>query len=270
MHQRIAMGGIFTAARPLVGMVHLAPLPGSPGWAGSLESVTERATADAGTLVEAGFDGLLMENFGDIPFHPGPAPPETIAAMAVAVAEVKRSCPVPIGVNVLRNDAAGALAICAATGADFIRVNVHTGAMLTDQGWIRGEADRTLRTRRGLAPACAIFADVLVKHAVAPPGLTLEHAARDTWERGLADVLILSGEATGSPTPASTLQAVRKAVPDAPLWIGSGLNPDNCGEILGLADGAIIGSAVQRGGVAGTGTDPDRARRLIEAARSVH
>lgn len=231
-----------------------------------MAAVTDRASADASTLVSAGFDGLLVENFGDVPFHPETAPPETVAAMSVVVAEVLRSCSVPVGVNVLRNDAEGALAVCAATGADFFRVNVHTGAMITDQGWIRGRAHQTLRSRRRLAPACAILADVHVKHAVAPPGLTLEAAAHDTWERGLADVLVLSGVATGSPTPANALRTVREAVPDAPLWIGSGLDLDNCVELLGLADGAIVGSAVQRGGVAGAGVDPDRAKRLIDAA----
>jgi hypothetical protein len=268
--QRIALASLFASQRPLLGMVHLLPLPGAPRWQGSMAAVLDRAAADAAALAGAGFDALLVENFGDAPFHAGAVPPETLAAMAVIVAELRRAFTLPVGVNVLRNDAAAALALAAATGAIFLRVNVHTGALLTDQGWIRGEADRTLRTRRALGLRCAILADVLVKHAVPPAGLDLATAARDTWERGLADGLIVSGPATGSGTPAERVRAVRAAAPSAPVLVGSGLDPANAAELMTLADGAIVGSAVQHEGRAGSGVDPERALRLVAAARAAH
>ena len=251
-------------------MVHLLPLPGAPRWAGSMKAVLERATTDAGRLAEAGFDGLLVENFGDAPFHPGPVPPETTAALAVAVAEVGRAVGLPVGVNALRNDARAALAIAAATGAAFLRVNVHTGAMLTDQGWIEGKAHETLRDRARLGLECAILADVLVKHATALAGVDIAAAARDTWGRGLADGLVVSGPETGSATPLERVRAVRDAVPAAPIWIGSGLDPANATALLAIADGAIVGSAVQFEGRAGAGVDPDRARRLVATLRRPH
>ena len=145
-------------SRPLVGMVHLLPLPGAPRWDGSMSAVIGRARADAAALAAGGFHGVMVENFLDAPFHPAAVPAETVAAMAVIVDRVREECGLPVGVNVLRNDAYAALAIAAATSARFIRVNVHTGAMLTDQGWLDGRAHETLRTRLRLAPDVAILA----------------------------------------------------------------------------------------------------------------
>jgi membrane complex biogenesis BtpA family protein len=268
--ERVPIGRIFDAPRPLVGMVHLLPLPGAPHWGGSMRAVLDRAVADAGHLADAGFHGLLVENFGDAPFHPGPVPPETGAALAVAVATVRRTCGLPVGINALRNDARTALAVCAATGASFLRVNVHTGAMLTDQGWIEGKAHETLRERARLRLDCAILADVLVKHGTAPAGVDIASAARDAWGRGLADGLVVSGRETGSATPLERVRAVRDAVPGATIWVGSGFDPANATALLAVADGAIVGSAVQWDGRAGSGVDPERARRLVSRVRRSH
>jgi membrane complex biogenesis BtpA family protein len=147
-------------------MVHLRPLPGSPRWDGSLEAVVERAVADARAIAAGGFQACLVENFGDAPFSPGAVDPATVAAMAVVVAEVRRALPLPVGVNVLKNDAQAALAVAAATGAAFVRVNVHVGAVVADQGLIQGDAYRTLRYRRLLGTATRLFVDVGGKHAV--------------------------------------------------------------------------------------------------------
>lgn len=255
-------------ARPLVGMVHLLPLPGSPGWSGSMEEVVERAVADAEALRAGGLDALLVENYGDVPFRPEEVEPWTVAAMAVAVRAVRDAAAgLPVGVNVLRNDARSALGVAAATGAVFVRVNVHTGSMATDQGVLTGRADRTLRERRALGLETVLVADVHVKHAVPPPGSSLEEAARDARHRGLADVLVVSGVRTGEPTSGDEIERVRRAVPDAPVWVGSGVTPQNVRDLLRVADGAIVGSALQRDGVAGRGVDPERVRRLVEAVR---
>src|SRR5258708_7301806 len=151
--------------RAVIGMVHLAPLPAAPLYEGSLEDVLARALADAVALAGGGVDALAIENFGDRPFRKNRVDPETIAAMTRVIAEIARSVSLPFGVNVLRNDASAALAIAAATAAAFIRVNVHTGAVLADQGIIEGEAAETLRRRASFAPDVLIFADHDVKHA---------------------------------------------------------------------------------------------------------
>ena len=153
-------------ARALIGMVHLLPLPGSPRWGDSLEAVVDRAVADARALQGGGFHACLVENYGDAPFSPAQADPATVAAMAVVVTEVRRAARLAVGVNVLKNDARGALAVAAATGAVFIRVNVHVGAVVADQGVIQGDAYATLRYRRALGTDTRLFVDVGGKHAV--------------------------------------------------------------------------------------------------------
>ena len=248
----------------IIGMIHLLPLPGSPGWAGDMAAVLDRARSDARALARGGVDALLVENFGDTPFHKT-VPAETVAAMATAVAAVRSVTDRPVGVNVLRNDAAAALAVATAAGARFIRVNVHTGGMFTDQGWIEGSAAETVRLRARIAPDVAILADVLVKHATPPPGLTLEAAAMDAAGRGRADAIVVSGTATGAETRLEDVRAV-KAVVNVPVLVGSGTRRETVAEVLDAADGAIVGSALMEGGRAGGPVDPDRVRQLMEAA----
>ncbi len=143
---------VFGIRRPLIGVVHLLPLPGSPGYRGRMRDVLDRALTDAGAYLRAGFDGLIVENYGDTPFWRGPVPPETVAALTRAAAEVRGLGAFALGINVLRSDGASAMAIAAATEAEFIRVNVLSGAMVTDQGIIEGCAAEVMRLR---AQICA-------------------------------------------------------------------------------------------------------------------
>lgn len=251
-------------------MVHLLPLPGSPGYDGSMQHVLDRAQRDADALIAGGVDGIIVENYGDTPFYPDHVPAVTVAALTSAVTQIRKLTNLPLGVNALRNDAIAALSIAAVTGAQFIRVNVHAGAMLTDQGWITGRAHETLRLRAALAAQVAIFADVMVKHAVAPPGLTIEDAAADAFQRGGADALIVSGKATGAPTHRDDLQRVQYAVPNAPLWVGSGVTADNAVELLDIAAGVIVGSALERDGKAGQEVVTDKVRQLVDVVRNRH
>ncbi len=231
-----------------------------------MKAVRARALRDAATLAEGGVDGVLVENFGDVPFYPRRVPPETVAALAVTVAEVVEAVGVPVGVNVLRNDARAALAIAAATGARFLRVNVHLGLMFTDQGAVEGQAHETLRRRRELGIEPAILADLFVKHAVPPPGLGLEAAARDHWERGLADALLLTGPATGAGVEVGEVARVRRILPpEAPLWVASGVTARTAPAFLEVADGLIVGSAFQRDGRAGGGVEGERVRTFMKA-----
>ncbi len=139
---------IWPDIKPLIGMVHLLPLPGAPRWDGSMDAALDRAALDARALQEAGFDGVLVENFLDAPFFADSVPAETLAALTAAVLRVIGTVPLPVGVNVLRNDAAAAIAIAAVTGAAFIRFNVHTGPMYTGPGLIEGQPAHTPRRPR--------------------------------------------------------------------------------------------------------------------------
>lgn len=245
-------------------MVHLAPLPGSPRFAGDMRSLVESAVRDAETLNLAGFDAVVVENFGDAPFFASKVPASTVAAMTAVVAAVRSAISIPVGVNVLRNDGIAAVSIAAATGAEFVRVNVLVGTMFTDQGAIEGQAAEIARLRSSLAPEVEILADVFVKHAVPPPGLTIGQAAKDTWHRGGASRLIVSGSSTGEGVDPSEVAAVREAVPMAPILIGSGATVATIAGLLEIADGVIVGSDLKDG--IDRPIDAARARAFIEAA----
>jgi len=253
-------------SKAVFGMVHLRPLPGAPLFAGSLDAVIEAALADARAIKEGGADALLFENFGDRPFFATRVPAVTVAAMTRVIAAILREVELPFGVNVLRNDPHAALAIAAATGAALIRINVHTGAMVTDQGIIEGEAAETLRLRAALAPDVAIFADHLVKHATPLGAADAEQIAKDLRHRGLADALIISGAETGASADPRRLALLRTALPDTPLLIGSGLTAENA-DSFAEADGAIVGTSIKRGGHVDQPVDPARVAALVRAFR---
>jgi membrane complex biogenesis BtpA family protein len=254
--------------RTVIGMVHLVPLPGSPRWAGSMRDVIAAALADARALIDGGVDALLVENFGDAPFTPGRVEPATVAAMSVVAAEIRREFPrTRLGLNVLKNDARAALGVAAAVGAEFIRVNVHAGAVLADQGVVQSDAYGTLRDRRLLGVDVAILADVGGKHAVPLAPVETEQVARDLVHRGLADALVVSGAATGQATPLGEVKRVRSAVPDVPLLIGSGVTTETAAELLSVADGLIVGTSVKRDGDVRQPVDRARVEKLVAAAR---
>lgn len=251
----------------LIGVIHLKPLPGSPGWGGSLDAIVKSAVADAKAYERGGAHALVVENFGDVPFTKNAVAPETVAAMAVAGAAVRAAVKLPVGFNVLRNDAHAALALCAACGGDFIRVNVHTGAMVTDQGMIEGNAYETVRLRPRLAPEARIFADVHVKHAAPLADLPIEIAARDTVERGLADALVVSGTGTGVATQIEDVRRVRGACPETPILLGSGVTAENVAGYLEWADGFIVGTSVKRGGRVENPVDEKRVAALVRVLK---
>ena len=245
-----------------IGVVHLAALPGSPRSSVPLASVIDRALEDARALVVGGVDGLIVENFNDVPFFSEAVPPHTVAAMTAACIAIRRAVSCPVGVNVLRNDAAAALGIALAAECEFVRVNVHTGAMVTDQGIINGRAAETLRLRRELgADSIQIFADILVKHAVPFGPVSLAESARDAVERGLADAIIVTGTATGTAASPDDVGAVSSVV-DVPVYVGSGVTVENVAGVVPPADGIIVGSSLKRGGIIANPVDTERVRDL--------
>lgn len=253
----------------LIGVVHLVPLPGSPWFRGDIGELTEHALRDAHALAVGGMNALLLENFGDAPFHKDQVPPETIANLAVVAAEVRRAVKLPLGINVLRNDAHAALAIAQAVGAKFIRVNVHVGAMLTDQGLIEGRAAHLLRLRRSLgADDIRIFADVFVKHAVPLGEQSLLDTAHDTVGRGLADAVILTGPSTGAACSLDNVRSVKAGLPHVPVLVGSGVTPRTIRDTLAVADGVIVGTSLKADGIVTNPVEIARVRELITAARA--
>jgi uncharacterized protein len=256
---------LFDTPKPIIGVVHLLPLPTSPRWGGSLKDVIDRAEQEAAALSSGGVHGLIVENFFDAPFTHKQVDPAVVSAMSLVVQRLIQLLGIPVGINVLRNDGRSALAIAACVGAQFIRVNVLTGVMATDQGIIEGNAYDLLRYRRELGCDVKIFADVLVKHAqpLSVPNLTL--AIQDTIHRGLADAIILSGWATGDPPQVRDLEEAAAACQDTPLLIGSGASWDNIAELMTFADGVIVSSSLKRHGRIRDPIDPTRVSRFMEA-----
>ena len=252
----------------LVGVIHLPPLPGSPRSTMSVGEIAKLAAADARAL--AGYDAIIVENFGDVPFFATHVPPVTVAAMTACALAVREAAPATaLGINVLRNDARAALSIAACTGASFVRINVHTGARVTDQGLVQGEAAATLRLRKELlALDVAIWADVDVKHS-APLGAQrpIVQEVEDLTKRGMADVVLVTGEGTGKGVDLDRLAAVKKASP-APVLVASGATLATLSVLSAWSDGVIVGSALRKGGIPGGSIDEALAKEFADAFRS--
>ena len=255
---------LFNAKKAFIGVIHLAPLPGSPRSDGNMDQVLSLAEEEASILALGGAHGIVVENFGDAPFRIGRLDPVTVSAMTLAVQMVAQTTSLPVGINMLRNDAASALAVAAITGAAFIRVNVHYGVMAADEGLVTGEAAETLRRRQALGADVKILADVLVKHAVPLGNQDLGLMARETVQRGLADGLIISGPATGLPTQQSDVANARLAVPEGFILVGSGVTEFNARDLRAIADGAIVGTSLKKDGVITNHLDPQRVKVMSE------
>ncbi|MBI3556155.1 MAG: phosphorybosylanthranilate isomerase [Deltaproteobacteria bacterium] len=215
----------------LIGVIHLPALPGAPGCrlpaSEAVSRAARHAVSEAKMLEAAGFEGIIVENFGDAPFYRSKVPPLTISAMSVIVASVRDVTKLPLGINVLRNDGRAALAIAAVAGAQFIRVNVLTGVAATDQGIIEGEAAELMRAG--------------------------------------GDAVIVTGTTTGRAIELARLQAAAAQRTGAPLYLGSGVTPENIESYSGLVHGVIVGSALRERGVAGAPLESARVRKFSKA-----
>ena len=255
----------------LIGVIHLRPLPGSPGFEGDVSSIAAACGRDAQALAEAGFEGIFVENYGDAPFEPGAVGPVTVAALTRCALAARVAAPtLALGINVLRNDAEAALGIAVASGATFIRVNVHIGARLTDQGIVEGAAHKTLRLRKALGANVRILADIDVKHSAPIAARSLRDEAEDLAHRGGADALLVTGRGTGKTVSLRDLDEVLGAASSVsstapvPVYVASGVTEAGLASIA-AAHGVIVGSCLRADGRAGGRIDPKIARRFAEA-----
>lgn len=250
----------------LIGVLHLPPLPGSPRPGPGFDAVLSHALRDAEVLAEGGARGVIVENLGDAPYPKDACEPHVIAMLAVIARQVRERFgdQLVVGVNALRNDAIGSLGAVAASGGAFVRVNVLTGVMVTDQGLIEGRAREVLNYRRSAAPEAAIVADVLVKHASPLGPVDLAQTARDTFRRAGASVLVATGSGTGQPTDLGRVRAIRDAVPEATIWVGSGVTGDTARSVGRQADGAIVGTWLHQGGDVRAPLELARVRRVAQ------
>jgi hypothetical protein len=259
---------LFGRKKPLIACIHLLPLPGAPRFTGDMRAVYGAALEEADIFRRRGIDGLIVENFRDKPFYPGRVPAETVAALAAVTREIVTATGLPVGVNALRNDALSALAVAAAAEARFIRVNVHMGAVVSEQGVIQGASHETLRLRAALRSPVLIFADVGVKHAAPLAGRGLPAETRDLTERGMADAVIVSGELTGAETRPEDVDLVA-AHTHLPILIGSGTTPENLPKVFSKADGFIVGSYFKKGGRGENRVEPRRVETFVKKLKAL-
>jgi membrane complex biogenesis BtpA family protein len=263
-----ALSELFGQSKPMIGVIHLRPLPGAPRYDGSpVRDIYAAAAADARTLADGGIDGIIIENASDLPFsRPEDIGPETVAALTAACIEVRSVVPTPLGITCVANGVIPALAIAKAVGARWVRANQWVNAYVANEGFLNGPAPSALRYRAAIgARDVRIFADVHVKfgaHAITADRSILEQATDAEWFD--ADVLIATGARTGSPTQVGEVEQVRAGT-NLPVIIGSGLDPDQVPSLLAVADGAIIGQWLKRDGVWWNPVDPARVARLMTA-----
>ncbi len=252
--------------KPVIGMLHLPPLPGAPRYSDDLAEVRAFVLRDAQALAEGGVHGLMIENFSDTPFFAGRVPTHTVTHMTALAQAVAAETDLPLGINVLRNDGLSALAIAHAVGASFIRVNVLSGACLTDQGVITGNAAELMRYRKQIgAQAVKVLADVRVKHAAPLADRPVEEEVDELVQRAEADGVIVSGIGTGHPTDPDQVRQVQQSAGDCPVFIGSGATPDTVAELARFADGLIVGSYFKRDGLLDQPVDRARVQALVQA-----
>ncbi len=264
-----AIEAIFGRRKAVIGVIHSLPLPGAPAYDGMpMEQVSAFAVAEAQRYAAGGVHGLIVENHGDIPFaKPEHLGPETAACMAVMTAAVRQAVKLPVGVNVLANGALQAIAVAVAAGAAFVRVNQWANAYVANEGFIEGPAAEATRFRARLhGRTIRIFADVHVKHGA--HAITADRSiielARDV-EFFDADATIATGQRTGDTATMDELRLIASGTA-LPVLVGSGVNPDNVGDILGVADAVIVASALKQDGVWWNPVDPDRLRIFMAAA----
>jgi membrane complex biogenesis BtpA family protein len=255
----------------LVGVIHLPPLLGSPRSSLDARACARTAGEDARRLAAAGFDLAIVENFGDTPFFAGRVPAVTVAAMTACAIAAREAAPeLPLGINVLRNDAESALAVAVAAEAACIRVNVLTGARVTDQGVVQGDAASLFRARRALgADGIDVWADVDVKHSAPLAARPLADEVADVVARSLAAAVLVTGEGTGRAVDHTKLEEVQRAVAGrVPVLVASGATIEGLSALASRCDGVIVGSALRAAGIAGGPVDEKRAHEFVRAFRA--
>jgi len=256
---------VFGVPRALIGVIHVAALPGTPGGRQGVAEIAEAAGVEACTYASAGFHGLIIENTRDRPYLKGSVGSEITAAMAVIGAEVRRSTQLALGIQILAGANSAAMAVAHACGANFVRVEGFVFAHVADEGLIESTAGELLRYRRAIAAdRVRVFADIKKKHSAhaITADIDLAETARAA-EFFQADGVIVSGIATGRPTDPDEVRTVSEAV-GIPTLVGSGVTPDHV-KSLASADALIVGSTVKEGGLWSNRLDEERVRAVARA-----
>jgi uncharacterized protein len=253
----------------VIGMVHVAALPGSPRSRLAMEEIVRVAVAEARLLDQAGYHGVLIENMHDVPYLRREVGVETVAAMACVAGEVRRSVGCHVGVQILAGANQASLAVALAAGLDFIRAEGFVFASVADEGLMAdADAGALLRFRQAIgAESVRIYVDVKKKHSA--HAITADVSLAEAVEAAEffgADGVIVTGSSTGKPADLQDLRRAREAATRT-LLVGSGATPNALTDIFTSADAVIVGSWIKREGHWSNPIDSERARTFIEAAR---
>jgi membrane complex biogenesis BtpA family protein len=256
--------------KPLIGMIHLPPLPASRSPGVRLERLVEYALWEAGKLRDAGFKAVLLENYNDAPYHERVKDPLTISAMSIIAREVVRAYPdIVVGVNLLRNSGPETLALAAVSGAKFVRVNTYCEPRLSMEGILSPLASKIEDLRLKLRYELLVLADVDVKHSWPIGNYNLELVVKDCVSRGRPDALVASSSATGEAPEPGYVAAIRRYAEPKPVLVGSGINVDNIEAYWSIADGFIVGTSIKYEGKTTNPVDEKRAKQLAEKAEEL-
>jgi uncharacterized protein len=259
---------VFAGPKPIIAMAHLLPLPGTPLYDsdGGIDANVEAVVRDVEALQQAGVDALMFGNEGDRPYVTR-ANPETLAAMAVIVARVVPHVKIPFGVNYLW-DPVASVALAHATGASFVR-EIFTGVYESDMGLWQPDAAGALRLRRNLGAKCLLFFNVNAEFASLIGPRDVPTRAKGAVFAALADGICVSGPMTGQPVAVSEMAAVKQAVGEVPVIANTGVRLENVSAVLEVADAAIVGTSLKRGGDTWQPVDVERATRFMDAVRAL-
>ena len=254
---------IFGKRKFIIGMIHLPALPGTAGGKHTgFSELRQYVLNELEALQRGGVDGVIIENFWDLPYYPDRVDTITVAAMASLAGILVDQATIPVGINVLYNDFRAELAIARAVNAAFIRAEVFVDPAISETGIIPASCAWMIRERSALnAEQIAILADVQGKNTQMVWNRHITESAMDAETRGLADGIIVTGAGTGKSASIEDLRLVKEKI-QIPLLAGSGVKPDSLKELFNVCDGVIVGSYFKQGGNIRSKTDIERVREL--------
>lgn len=260
---------MFGVKVPVISVIHLLPLPGSPKYNGmSVREISQKAVSEAKTMEENGVDGLIIENFGDKLFFKTVGQ-EVVSAMTFIAKDIKSSVNIPIGLCVLQSDAMAGVAIAKAIEADFIRIPYYTEVSIVDAGIMESIAANALRYRKYLESDVKFFADVHIKHSYPLMQRPIEYSAEDAYYRGLADAIVVTGRKTGGNTNPEDIKRVKNALPEIPLVVGSGVSEENIEDYFSYVDAIIVATSLNRDGKVEAEPDPSRVASFMSKVKAL-
>lgn len=262
------MTSLLSLNKPVIGVIHVGALPGTPRGVASVAELVQRAREEARVYRECGVDGIIIENMHDVPYLKGAVGPEIVAAMAIIAREVKSECRLPVGVQILAGANIEAMAVAHTAGLDFIRAEGYAYAHVADEGLIEASAAKLLRYRKMIgAERVQVWADVKKKHSAhaITADVSLGQTA-ETVEFMGADCVIVTGSVTGEAPKVADVQEAKSHC-HLPVFLGSGISETNIDRFREEADGFIIGTAFKVDGLWSNAVDPNRVTQFVHRLR---